>query len=144
MEKMANDLLIGAAGSVIGAGIVFLFTYGIRITTATRLTAKQSLRQEMEKWKNSGLLPRQEITNYYLIGILKHFIVGTSLITMASIFADLTPVVPQILNLCGLFFFYSALGKILRYEKLKKHSPDISAEIAAQRNSELKPQGNNK
>jgi hypothetical protein len=42
MEQLFRDLLIGATGSVIGAFIVFIGTYGLRIGKETQKASKKS------------------------------------------------------------------------------------------------------
>jgi hypothetical protein len=127
-----EQLWIGIVGSVIGALVVYFAQYGFRLRAKQRQRAREIYAREKENWQSGNPVARQEIANHYLFAILRNFVLGELLwltpdmleyMTYAIInkperFEDPFLWVNAIGYVLSLFFFYLALGTILRYARL--------------------------
>jgi hypothetical protein len=124
MEGLGRDLMVGVAGSVIGAVLISLFSF-------TRATWRVARDREVSDWKSGDQLKRQRIFNFYLFSVLKYFIIGSILIGVASAISDLdsTTKFDPLTNLdyliatldgAGVLFYLATFSRILRFTKLLK------------------------
>jgi hypothetical protein len=138
MESIYRDLIIGTIGSIFGALIVYFGSYGLNLTKRAR--RKSAVRTEREKslWKTRKIQVRMEITNNYLFVILKDFLIGSILTVAPSMIASLTiSFLPSDLldisflylpvagiTLLGITYYFFALGKALRYLRIRREDED--------------------
>lgn len=87
MDSLLRDIMIGAIGSVLGALLVFVGTYGIRFTKESKKKAKLGREKEVERWKTNKMGIRQGITNAYLFDILKYLLFGNLFLAIPTLFA---------------------------------------------------------
>lgn len=132
MESIYRDLFIGTVGSVIGALIVYFSSYGINLTKAARLRHAEKVELEKSLWQTRKIQVRMEITNNYLFEILKAFLIGNILTLTPSfvyyVFHQLDGFagwrfinsVPVALTVIGFIFYFVALGKALRYLRIRR------------------------
>ena len=111
--ELFNDLVIGAAGSLIGAATVMVASRGWKITSDMRKKEEQERSLERKMFLEGGI-SKQYITNKYLFDILKYLFVGS----IVGYFGILTPVV----SIMSVVPFFLGLGKIIRYQQLLNES----------------------
>jgi hypothetical protein len=131
-DRLIRDLVIGTAGSIIGAILLFLSTVGFRLTTVARDKLKQQREQEIRTWETGDSSTRQNITNDYLFAILKHMLLANMFWVLGEGLPDIVAVSVRSEGLylflfafgraLSLFFFILGLGKALRYMKIKGRS----------------------
>lgn len=129
MEQLFRDLVIGATGSVIGAFIVFIGTYGLRLGKETKKASEEKWQAEVTTWKSKEMGIRQGITNGYLFDILKYILLGNLFLAVPALFMvlDITSVVGFILyrvlvtvgGAMALGAFFLGLGRTSRYLRLR-------------------------
>jgi uncharacterized membrane protein YdjX (TVP38/TMEM64 family) len=137
MESVYRDLLIGIIGSVIGALIVYFSSYGLNLTKAARLRHAQRVEQEKLLWRTRKIQVRMEITNNYLFEILKAFLIASILTLVPSlilygVFSQLDEFaarrliygVATVFTVIGLIYYFIALGKALRYLRIRRTDED--------------------
>ncbi len=128
-ENLFRELAIGAGGSVIGAGLVFLFSviYRGAWSAAER---RRRWQREVEIWSKGLAGPRQGLTNEYLFGAIRWLFAGNLLwlapellgpFTWRSATADhLHLWLNSIFLSLGLLSFFIGLGVIVRYMRLRR------------------------
>jgi hypothetical protein len=128
-DRLIRDLTIGITGSIIGAFIVFLVGYGFRFTKAARAKSKEKRNAEVRTWQEATQTAQQNITNDYLFTILKYYLIAN----LFWVFGEVTPEIVYrgtrseifyfslfaIGRILSLLFFFIALGKVLRYMRIR-------------------------
>jgi hypothetical protein len=129
MQGFTRDLVVGITGSIIGAVVIALFSFGLRLTKTSRESWRQFSEKEMSDWKSGDSAKQQHISNSYLFSVLKFFIIGSILTGVSSSIGDLTVVdraaplgavdyVNAILDIGGVIFYLATFARILRFAKL--------------------------
>lgn len=137
MDSIYRDLLIGTIGSVFGALIVYFGNRGLSFTKRARIENANRREKERALWKTRKIQVRMEITNNYLFAILKDFLIGSVLTIVPGAFGYLASwmafqsdirylqflspfyVILAGVTLLGLVYYFLALGKALRYLKIR-------------------------
>jgi len=78
-NAITTNLLIGIVSSVIGALLVLVSQYGIRIRKSSKIASAKRRQDELDQWKINELGIRQGITNYYLFKILRYLFLANML-----------------------------------------------------------------
>ena len=81
MDRFARDFIIGVIGSVVGAFIVYVGSYGLKLTSAARKRFREERLAEKQTWAEGDPNVRQNITNHYLFTVLKHMLLANLLLT---------------------------------------------------------------
>jgi hypothetical protein len=129
MQGLTRDLVVGIAGSVIGAAVVAIFSFGLRFTKASRESWRQFAEKETLDWRSGDSAKRQHISNSYLFSVLKFFIIGSILTGVSSSIGDLSVVdktvplgatdyISASLDIGGVVFYLATFAKILRFTRL--------------------------
>jgi hypothetical protein len=128
-ERLFRDLIVGSAGSIIAAIVIFLGTYGFRFSSVARDKLKQQREQEVEGWRSGDATIRQSITNDYLFTILKHMLLANMFWVLGEGLPEFVavPLRSERLYLflfafgrgLSLLFFFLGLSKVLRYVRIK-------------------------
>ena len=128
-ERLFRDLIVGSAGSIIAAIVIFLSTYGFRFSAAARNKLKQQREQEVEGWRSGDTSVRQSITNDYLFTILKHMLIANMFWVLGEGLPEVVAVPLRSDRLylvlfafgrgLSLLFFFLGLSKVLRYVRIK-------------------------
>jgi uncharacterized membrane protein YdjX (TVP38/TMEM64 family) len=137
MDSVYRDLLIGVIGSVIGALIVYFSSYGLNLTKAARLKYAEKIEKEKSLWRTRKIQVRMEITNNYLFEILKTFLIGSVLTLAPSLLFYIVSIqssdfeitrylygIAAVFNVVGLVYYFAALGKALRYLRIRRTDED--------------------
>ena len=61
-EALMTNLIIGIVGSVIGAIIIFIGQFGLKITKKSKEISKKEKEEEKSKWKLGNLEYKNNIT----------------------------------------------------------------------------------
>lgn len=112
-----KDLVVGAAGSILGAIIISIFGFGWKTSQATRRANQSRWQLEEEEWKKSASLARIEISYRNIFLILKNFVLGSVLTNMSFLIESFG--VPGIFLIApGTCFFILSLIRIVKFAKL--------------------------
>ena len=134
MEGWGRDLVVGVVGSLIGAVLISLFSFGFQLTKLSREKRRKLRGQEIEDWRSADLAKRQRIFNSYLFAVLKFFIIGSILIGVANAIGDLnvadktSPLgtldyMAELFDATGVLFYLATFSQILQFTPLlKRHS----------------------
>jgi hypothetical protein len=133
METWTKELMIGIVGSVIGAVVIYLFSFGFRWTKKSQEIRLKIRKQELADWKSGSAIKRQRISNSYLFSVLKFFVMGSILIGVSNTVADsitnnMTNLQSQnyvqvILDTMGVIFYLATFAKIIQFTKLLQMHP---------------------
>jgi hypothetical protein len=136
MEGIPKELLIGAAGSIIGAVILYLVQTGFQLTKSARESWKLKKELEEKNWKSQNIGQRQGITNAYLFSILRYLFLGNLLwlipeainppAEMLGIDFGFYVTTQVLFNGSAIFCFILGLASILRYQRLRAIDKSIS------------------
>jgi len=74
MGEWSHELLIGTASAILGAAILYLAAFEVRITKSQRESALRFREEEIAMWGKSNPLQRQKIINFHIFDILRWFI----------------------------------------------------------------------
>ena len=129
MQGLTRDLFVGIAGSVIGAAVIASFSFGLKLTKASRESWRQRAEKETLDWRSGDSAKRQHISNSYLFSVLKFFIIGSILTGVSSSISDLIVVdrtaplgivdyINATFDICGVIFYLAILSKILIFTRL--------------------------
>lgn len=129
-NAITTNLLIGIVSSVIGALLVLVSQYGIRIRKSSKIASAKRRQDELDQWKINELGIRQGITNYYLFKILRYLFLANMLwlvpefiekVFFLSHYLDLSFyresyfLIDAICRLSSLAIFFLGLGQIALY-----------------------------
>ena len=133
MADLVRELTIGAAGSVIGAAIVYFASTAANLTKSAKAEAQTKRKLEEELWKTRKIQVRMEITNFYLFEVLKSFLLG-SILTVVPGIASLAAtniwgayanfIVFSGLTAIGLVYYFIGLGRVVRYLAIRRSDED--------------------
>lgn len=132
MADLVRELTVGAAGSVIGAAIVYFASSAAGIGKSARQQLEEKRKLEIDLWKTRKIQVRMEITNYYLFEVLKAFLFGSILTIIPSIGAmaishygdDNIYLILAGLTAIGLVYYFIGLGHVLRYLAIRRSDED--------------------
>ncbi|WP_251878432.1 hypothetical protein [Achromobacter sp. Marseille-Q4954] len=132
MADLVRELTVGAAGSVIGAAVVYFASSAAGLGKVARQAAAEKRKLEIDLWKTRKIQVRMEITNYYLFEVLKAFLFGSILTIIPSIgamaisqyFGGLVYLVLAGLTAVGLIYYFIGLGHVLRYLAIRRSDED--------------------
>ncbi|MGF6533723.1 hypothetical protein P3T20_004527 [Paraburkholderia sp. GAS206C] len=132
MGDLVRELTVGAAGSVIGAAVVYFASSAASIGKSARREAAEKRKLEIDLWKTRKIQVRMEITNNYLFEVLKAFLFGSILTIIPSIGAMAISqynvggiyFVLAGLTAIGLFYYFIGLGHVLRYLAIRRSDED--------------------
>lgn len=140
MESIGYTLTVGALGSVIGAAIVGLGTYGWHFTRVSIRSARERFVEERRLFHEGSNEDKSRLTNEYLFSSLQFLFVAnlawifpefldaalnTSILTGASVLDRKETwigywITGVTFKGAGLAFFYFGFGRILRYSRVVK------------------------
>jgi hypothetical protein len=122
------ELMIGIAGSVIGAVLIYLFSFGFRWTKDSRELRLKIRKKELADWKSGSAVKRQTISNSYLFSVLKFFVIGSILTAIANSINDLEPsylansnspdYIQGVLDTVAAIFYLATFAKIIQFTRL--------------------------
>jgi hypothetical protein len=124
MQTAIRDLIIAAAGAVVGAVLINVLS---QWTTRSRETRRQRTERELAEWQSADPLKRQRLFNAYLFSVLKFFIIGSILTVIGNVMSDLEPNQPGLSNFnyidavidgAAALFYFATLVEILDFTKL--------------------------
>jgi len=126
-EGTLRELIIGIAGGIITAMLIYAFQFGLLFTKQSRMAAKAVREQEARDWRSGDPATRQMISNNYLFAIMKWFMIGNVFWVGASMVGDIAGKYESdeldhalaALELIGLIFFIATLARIFRFTKLQ-------------------------
>lgn len=132
MADLVHELIVGAAGSVIGAAVVYFASSAAGIGKEARREAAERQNLEIDLWKTRKIQVRMEITNNYLFEVLKAFLFGSILTIIPSICAmAINPymgggiyVIFAGLTAVGLIYYFIGLGYVIRYLAIRRSDED--------------------
>ena len=155
MDPIYRDLIIGTIGSLFGALIVYFGSYGLNLTKKAKGKSAERFQREKSLWKTRKIQVRMEITNNYLFVILKDFLVGSILTVVPSVIGyalstfvftlDTMRVVGVIylllavIALLGITYYFLALGKVLRYLRIRSEDEDYLDTYLNEERREIAP-----
>jgi hypothetical protein len=132
MADLVRELIVGAAGSVVGAAIVYFASSAASVGNSARKQSEEKRKLEIALWKTRKIQVRMEITNYYLFEVLKAFLFGSILTIIPSIGAlaisqyagGAIYLVLAGLTAIGLVYYFIGLGHVLRYLAIRRSDED--------------------
>ncbi len=130
MERFTHEIIIGVVGSVVGAFLVYVGSYGLKLTSTARKRLREERLAEQQTWSEGDPSVRQNITNYYLFTVLKHLFlanlfwvageIGSYQLSTQLDSATIYNYLNTGFGALSLIFFYLGLGTTLRFIKLTR------------------------
>ena len=128
MDEWGKELIIGILGSLIGASIIYLASFGFQWTKESRKFRQKLREKELTDWKSGSAIKRQRISNSYLFSVVKYFLMGSILIAMSNVVYDLEPsymaeskspdYIQGTLDTLAVIFYLVTFAKIIQFTKL--------------------------
>ena len=129
MTDLIRELTVGAAGSVIGAAVVYFASTATNVTKSAKAQAEERRKLEEDLWRTRKIQVRMEITNFYLFEVLRAFLLGSILTIIPSI-ASFALIgvgglegfffVFSALTALGLVYYFIGLGRVVRYLAIRR------------------------
>ncbi len=121
-EQLSRDLMVGAAGSIIGALLLAGLTVGWQWTRKSREKSKATLIQQQNEYQEANGLGRQRVHLKYGLDIAYTFIFGSLFVAADTVLAIFTNGL-YFLSVAGAINFILCLSKLIRLRQIVGGSP---------------------